>query len=147
MQPTPSGPRERATLIYDGDCGFCTSAVRWLERTLPVMPEAVPFQWASLEEFGLTRQEVTERVWLVTAARSGAGNASETEAGTLHQYGGYLAVAELLRHQPHLGWRFLGILLDTPPFSFFAGLGYALTARYRYLLPGGTPACAMRPAP
>jgi len=61
--------------------------------------------------------------------------------GTSHQYGGYLAISVLLRHQPAIGWRFLGILMDTPPFSLFANLGYRLVARFRYLLPGATPAC------
>ncbi len=135
MPHSPSPYRERATLIFDGDCGFCTSSVDWLARTLPVMPRSVPFQWAPLDELGLSLEETRDRVWLVTTDRS----------GRLHQYGGYLAVSKLLRHQPHLGWRFLGILLDTPPFSFVAGAGYSLVARYRYRMPGGTPACRMRP--
>jgi hypothetical protein len=37
-------------------------------------------------------------------------------------------------------------MLATPPFSIAAAIGYRLVARYRYLLPGGTPACAVRPA-
>lgn len=127
--------RELATLVFDGDCGFCTSSVDWLARTLPAMPKSIPFQWAPLEDLGLTLDETKDRVWLVTTDRT----------GRLHQYGGYLAVSTLLRHQPHRGWRFLGILLDTPPFSLAAGAGYALVARFRYLLPGGTPACKMRP--
>ncbi len=147
MPSTTLTPYERATLIYDGDCGFCTSAVHWLERNLPIMPKSTPFQWAALEEFGLTREEATERVWVVIAEQSGAGGPSDGDSELLHQYGGYLAISVILRHQPHLGWRFLGILLDTPPFSVVAGLGYSLTARFRYLLPGGTPACKMRPAP
>ncbi|MEO7349336.1 MAG: DCC1-like thiol-disulfide oxidoreductase family protein [Terrimesophilobacter sp.] len=125
----------RATLVFDGDCGFCTSSVEWLTRTLPAMPQATPFQWAPLEELGLTLDETKDRVWLVTSDR----------AGRLHQYGGYLAVSRLLRHQPHLGWRFLGVLLDTPPFSLAAGIGYSLIARFRYRMPGGTPACRTRP--
>jgi predicted DCC family thiol-disulfide oxidoreductase YuxK len=118
-------------LVFDGDCAFCTSAVDWLKRILPAMPATTPYQWAELDDLGLAPEEAAERVWLVaTDAR-----------GDLHQYGGHLAVSVLLRHQPALGWRFLGILLDTPPFSLAAGAGYWLVARYRYLLPGGTPAC------
>jgi len=44
---------------------------------------------------------------------------------------------------PGRPWRFLGHLLVTPPFSWVAAVGYALVARYRHLLPGGTPACAL----
>jgi len=117
-----------ATLVFDGDCGFCTTAVGWLERTLPVMPPTVPYQWADLESFGLSLDEARERVWLVTPDR---------------QYGGHLAVSALLRKQPDARWRFVGWLLATPGFSEIAAVGYALVARFRYLLPGGTPACRL----
>ncbi len=132
-----SRPRERATLIFDGDCGFCTSSVRWLERTIPVMPAAIPFQWAPLDDFGLTRDEAAARVWLVTTDSS----------HRIHQYGGYLAVSVILRHQPSMAWRFLGVLLDTWPFSIASGIVYSLIARYRYRLPGGAPACRAGSAP
>ena len=135
MPPTSDLARNRTVLVFDGDCGFCTTAVDWLGRVLPAMPSVTPYQWAGLDELGLTAEEAAERVWLVsTDARGG-----------LHQYGGHLAVSVLLRHQPSLPWRFVGILLDTPPFSLLAGAGYALIARYRYLLPGGTPACRVGP--
>lgn len=131
MPPTSALARDRAVLVFDGDCAFCTSAVDWLKRILPAMPTTTPYQWAELEDLALTTQEAAERVWLVA-----------TDAdGDLHQYGGHLAVSVVLRHQPALGWRFLGVVLDTPPFSLAAAVGYWLVARYRYLLPGGTPAC------
>jgi predicted DCC family thiol-disulfide oxidoreductase YuxK len=120
-----------ALLVFDGDCGFCSTAVRWLERNLPAMPEAVPFQWTDLDAIGLSEAEAAERVWLVTDG---------------HQYGGHLAVSVMLRHQPAASWRFIGWLLASPPFSPLAAAGYALVARYRHRLPGGTPACAVRRA-
>ncbi|MCU1523404.1 MAG: hypothetical protein JWO18_298 [Microbacteriaceae bacterium] len=131
--PTPSLSKttKEALLVFDGDCGFCTTAVRWLERTLPVMPAAKPYQWTDLDALGLTTAEASARVWLVTDS---------------HQYGGHLAVSALLRYQPNPLWRFGGWMLATPPFSLAAALGYSLVARYRHLLPGGTPACAVRTA-
>ncbi len=130
--PTESAlRRNQSTLVFDGDCGFCTSAVRWLERVLPAAPPTHPYQLTNLDELGLTSQEAAAMVWLVAAKPD----------GTVHQYGGYLAVSTLLRHQPSLGWRFLGVLMDTTPFSLLADLGYRFVARFRYLLPGGTPAC------
>lgn len=130
--PSPTAlRRNRSTLVFDGDCGFCTAAVHWLKNILPAVPPALPYQWADLDELGLTTDEAAAMVWLI----------SRDGHGTVHQYGGYLAVSVLLRHQPSLGWRFLGILMDTPPFSLLADVGYRLVARFRYLLPGSTPAC------
>jgi len=131
MPPVSTLLRDQSTLVFDGDCGFCTSAVRWLERTLPAPPHSRPYQLADLGELGLAPQEAADMVWLVATDRRGA----------LHQYGGYLAVSMLLRHQPSLAWRFLGVLLDTTPFSLVADAAYRIVARVRYLLPGGTPAC------
>jgi predicted DCC family thiol-disulfide oxidoreductase YuxK len=131
MSPSAAVRSEATTLVFDGDCGFCTSAVEWLKRVLPAAPPATPYQWADLERLGLTVEEASSMVWLVSTDAS----------GSVHQSGGYLAVSELLRHQPAFGWRFLGILMDTPPFFILSDFGYRLIARFRYLLPGGTPAC------
>jgi predicted DCC family thiol-disulfide oxidoreductase YuxK len=113
-------------LIFDGDCGFCTSSVSWLGRALPAMPEASPYQWTDLERYGLREADAAARVWLVTDG---------------HRHGGHRAVAALLTHQPRAILRFAGHLMLLPPFSWLAAAGYALVARYRYALPGGTPAC------
>jgi predicted DCC family thiol-disulfide oxidoreductase YuxK len=118
----------RTLLIFDGDCGFCTTAVNWLRSTLPAMPPAAPFQWTDLAAYGLTAAEASAKVWMVIDGR---------------RAGGHLAVSALLRHQPSIGWRFVGWMLCTPPFSIGAAIGYRLVARYRSHLPGGTPACAV----
>jgi predicted DCC family thiol-disulfide oxidoreductase YuxK len=116
------------TLVFDGDCGFCTTAVNWLERNLPAFPPATPYQWADLDALGITEAEARERVWLLTPD---------------HHYGGHLAVSAMLRRQPAVGWRFLGWFIAAPGISLISAVGYALVARYRYRLPGGTPACRM----
>lgn len=115
-----------AVLVFDGDCGFCTSAVGWLERSLPAMPEAAPYQWTDLGAYGLTTSDAREKVWLVYEGRT---------------YGGAAAVAAMLRHQPSPALRFLGWLGAAWPWSLAAGVAYRLVARWRYRLPGGTPAC------
>ena len=125
--PTP-GSAHPATLIFDGDCGFCTTAVQWLRRSLPRAPTTVPFQWADLGRFGLTEEQARSRVWFVVGGQ---------------QYGGAAAVAAILRGQPNPGLRVLGWLGTVPPWSWAAEAGYRLVARYRYRLPGGTPACRL----
>jgi predicted DCC family thiol-disulfide oxidoreductase YuxK len=115
-------------LVFDGDCAFCTTWVNRLQARLPRFPEAVPWQWSDLEALGLTPDDVRDFAWYLTPA---------------HSFAGAMAFAELLKAQPRIGLRFAGWLLATPPFSIVAALGYNVIARYRHLLPGGTPACAL----
>lgn len=114
-------------LVFDGDCAFCTTWVDRLRGRLPVFPEAQPWQWLDVGELGLSATDVRDSAWLVTA-----------EA----RHGGHRAFTRLLIAQPRAGLRFAGHLLETPPFSWIAALGYRVIARYRHALPGGTPACA-----
>jgi predicted DCC family thiol-disulfide oxidoreductase YuxK len=115
-------------LVFDGDCGLCSSWVEALERLLPRFPRAIPSQWADLDALGLTEHDVTNYTWFITPT---------------HQYAGHLAFAALLRSQPSVPLRFVGNLVATPPFSWVAALGYRLIALNRHRLPGGTPACRM----
>jgi len=115
-------------MIFDGDCAFCTSAVSRLRGVLPVFPRAEPWQWLDLDELGLSEHDVTHYAWVVTRSR---------------QFAGHLAFSALLRMQPTAGWRFLGHLIATPPFSWLAAIGYQFIASNRSRLPGGTPACAL----
>jgi predicted DCC family thiol-disulfide oxidoreductase YuxK len=125
-----SKPSQSRLLVFDGDCAFCTTWVNRLQLLLPRFPEAIPWQWADLDSLGLSLDDVTHYVWYLTPS---------------HHYGGHLAFSALLRSQPRIGLRFLGNLIATPPFSIAAALGYAFVARYRYALPGGTPACQVEP--
>ncbi len=120
----------RPVLVFDGDCAFCTTWVERLREVLPRFPEAVPYQWIDHAALGLDDRDVTRAAWYVTPTR---------------RLGGHLAFSALLRAQRGPWWRFAGWLIATPPFSWAARLGYALVARYRHLLPGGTPACALPP--
>lgn len=114
-------------LVYDGDCAFCTTWVRRLEQALPVYPATTPWQWADLDGLGLSRQEVDAYAWLLTPTQ---------------RFRGHLVLSALLRMQPRAGLRFIGHLLAAPPCSWVTAAGYAVIARFRHRLPGGTPACA-----
>ncbi len=121
-------PSKGILLVFDGDCAFCTTWVHRLEAVLPYFPKASPSQWLDLDHYGLSLADVTEYAWLITPR---------------HHYAGHLAFAALLRLQPGIGWRFLGNLMRTAPFSWVAAAGYQFIARNRHRLPGGTPACAL----
>lgn len=123
----PEGP----LLVFDGDCAFCTTWVNRSRELLPRFPEALPYQWIDYSELGLTEHDVHNYAWFVTPTK---------------QFAGHLAFAALMRAQRGFGWRFVGWILSTPPFSWIAAVGYRLIARYRHKLPGGTPACALPPA-
>jgi predicted DCC family thiol-disulfide oxidoreductase YuxK len=119
-------------LVFDGDCAFCTTWVNRGKSILPAFPASEPWQWLDLDDVGLTRHDVTHYAWYLVGES---------------RFRGHAAVAALLRSQRSIGWRFLGNLLVTPPFSWAAAIAYALVARFRHRLPGGTPACALpRPA-
>jgi predicted DCC family thiol-disulfide oxidoreductase YuxK len=57
----------RWILIYDGDCEFCQSQIRLVERLDQQRRiEAIPFQSADLEACGVGRQAAEEAMHLVT---------------------------------------------------------------------------------
>jgi predicted DCC family thiol-disulfide oxidoreductase YuxK len=116
-----------ATLLYDGDCAFCSSSVQWLVRRRVRVDVVVPWQHADLAAHGLTQQQCESAVQLVLPEGTWSGHAA---VGKL-----------LLRSQ--WWWKPIGVLLLVPPTSWLARLGYRWIASNRYRLPGGTPACAL----
>ena len=113
-------------LIYDGDCAFCALWVNRLRSWLPAFPEAKTSQSVSLDDYALSADDVAKYAWYITRT---------------HQYAGHLAASALLRAQPVLGLRLLGVLIATPPMSWIAALVYSFVSRFRHTLPGGTPSC------
>ncbi|MBC3841641.1 DUF393 domain-containing protein [Streptacidiphilus sp. 4-A2] len=126
-------------LLYDGDCAFCSSSVRYAERWFDAARwETVPFQFADLTALaGFTGGQVTERraehevLWITPDRRV---------------YGGAQAVARLLLRTRRPLWSALGGLMTLPPFRQAAAGVYRLVAANRQRLPGGTPACALPPS-
>lgn len=117
------------TLVYDGDCGFCTRSARLVER-LPVAARLVPWQEADLAALRTTEERARHEVlWVAASGRV---------------FGGAAAVAELLR-QCRFPWWPLGTLLSAPVLRGLAEIAYRLIARNRHRLPGATPACELPP--
>jgi predicted DCC family thiol-disulfide oxidoreductase YuxK len=125
--------RERPVLVFDGDCGFCSSSVRFIERHIPVDADIVPFQTTDLAPLGTTRSRAEREVLWVT--RDG------------EVYGGAAAAAHVLRASSRRAWRPLGRIISVPPISWLAAGVYRVVAINRHRMPGGTPACAIGPGP
>jgi predicted DCC family thiol-disulfide oxidoreductase YuxK len=122
----------RTVLLYDGDCAFCTSCARFVERRMATSANLIAWQLADLEALGVTQGEAENAIlWVGARPAAGSGVAA-----------GPAAVARLLVDAGG-GWRPLGRVLDLPPVRAVAWPVYQLVARNRHRLPGGTPACAL----
>lgn len=118
--------RERPVLVYDGDCAFCTSCVRVLERIGPDA-EMAAWQLADLAELGITEQQASDAVQWVQID------------GTVRS--GHEAIAAVLNTAGPV-WKIIGGALLLPGISRVAAKVYRLVADNRHRLPGATPACA-----
>ena len=119
------------TLVFDGDCAFCTSSVHFAQRWCRPAVRFVPWQELDLEAHGLTYDQVTTAVrWLAPDRAEGRIPAGAAAVGRV-----------LLRSR--WPWRGCGAVLLIPPFSWLGAGAYKLIAANRHRLPGGTPACAV----
>ncbi|MCP9972719.1 thiol-disulfide oxidoreductase DCC family protein [Actinomadura madurae] len=125
-----TGPERpgRPVLVYDGDCGFCTSSVRFLERHVPVQATVVAFQFADLDALGTTAERAEyEVLWIDRAGRVSGG--AEAVGRLLTAAGG--------------PWKALGVAMRIAPVSWLAHGVYRLVAANRHRMPGGTAACML----
>jgi predicted DCC family thiol-disulfide oxidoreductase YuxK len=105
----------RPTLVFDGDCAFCTSCARLLERIAPAV-QVVPWQLTDLERLGISPQQAQEAVqWA-----DGEGPVRS----------GHEAIAAALITAGPL-WRIVGRALLLPGISWLAARGYRLVAANR----------------
>ena len=120
-------------LVFDGDCGFCTSSAEWVLRHLSSDARIVPWQKlgdGGLAALGLSVGQASSAAWWVD------------ERG--RSFGGHLAIGKALADcRPP--WNWLGKAALIPPGVWVGRLLYPLVSRYRHRLPGGTPACRIEP--
>ena len=116
------------TLIFDGDCGFCTTAANFIVKNSKTKIVAVPWQRTDLSKFSLTEAQVADQVYLVVHEDS---------------FGGHEAFAMVFRVQPNSFVRFMGKIMMSRYLRWLAAPTYRLVAKYRHKLPGGTPACKL----
>lgn len=111
-------------LIFDGECGFCTSAAHYVGSRWAGTARAVAYQQLGsdgLAKLGLTTEQASRAAWWIDPG------------GRAHR--GHLAVAGALRAAG--GWhRVLGLAISVPPLGWVAALVYQLVARWRGHLPG-----------
>jgi len=118
--------RGSGTLVFDGDCGFCTSSAKWVQRWLAPGAAIVAWQLADLDQLGVTAAEAAHMVQYVDDDRQVSGGAAAF-ARLLISCGGVLA--------------FGGHVMRLPVIRTIAAAVYRTVADNRYRLPGGTPAC------
>ncbi len=58
-------------LIYDGQCDFCVAWLRWLQQKMPIV--ALSFHDVPLAQYGLTFEECSQSVFLLTPEKRYAG--------------------------------------------------------------------------
>lgn len=117
------------TLVFDGECGFCTASSGWIAGRRSGSGRAVPYQEldrTALEGLGLSPSQVAGAAWWVD------------EGGTT--WAGHQAIARSLVAAG--GWRgTVGRALLVPPLRWLGSAAYPLVARHRRRLPGSVPAC------
>jgi predicted DCC family thiol-disulfide oxidoreductase YuxK len=123
----PNGTSESGTLVYDGDCGFCTTSAGWARRIAPELV-TIPWQFAELDKLGITEAAAAAEVQYVDA-RGTATAGAQAIASLLVSVGGLLGL--------------MGRVMRLPGIRALAAVVYKLVAANRHRLPGGTPACRL----
>jgi predicted DCC family thiol-disulfide oxidoreductase YuxK len=126
----PGQPAPRPVVVFDGDCGICTTLAGVVERHLRPPAAVLAWQRLDLAALGLTVEQCVEALQYVDAAG--------------RVYSGELAVAALLRASRPWA-RPAGYVIALPGVRTVAGYAYRWVARNRSRLPGGTPACSLPP--
>jgi predicted DCC family thiol-disulfide oxidoreductase YuxK len=117
------------TLLFDGDCGFCTSSARWLERHAPSGAIVQPWQRADLERIGISEQACRDAVQWVDEDRRSAGP---------------VAFADYAKTST-AAWRAIGVLVGSRVGLRVGWPVYRWISRNRGRLPGRTPECRRGP--
>jgi predicted DCC family thiol-disulfide oxidoreductase YuxK len=120
--------REHPVLLYDGDCAFCTSCARVLEKIGPGA-EIAAWQLTDLAALGITEEQAAAAVQWVEVD------------GTVRS--GHEAIAATLNTAGRI-WKIVGRTMLLPGISSIAAKAYRLVADNRSRLPGSTPACHRR---
>ncbi|WP_138274849.1 thiol-disulfide oxidoreductase DCC family protein [Rhodoluna limnophila] len=120
----------KPVLIFDGDCGFCTTTANLIREKSSTPIEIHPWQFIDVTKYGLTQAQTMDKVFVVEGVKT---------------FGGHRAFAKILLLQKNPLLTLAGALIMYTPIAWLARPGYRLVAKYRHKLPGGTPACKIEP--
>ncbi|WP_233489356.1 DCC1-like thiol-disulfide oxidoreductase family protein [Blastococcus sp. TF02-9] len=123
------------SLVFDGDCAFCSRCAAVARRILPADCAVIPWQSFDLAAVGATTERARREVLWVSADGAVTGGAPAVAAALRAAGGAWRAL------------RLLGVLLSIPPIRWVAPSVYRLVAAHRYRLPGGTAACRVAVPP
>ncbi|WP_405003151.1 DUF393 domain-containing protein [Kitasatospora purpeofusca] len=107
-------------ILYDGSCGFCRAAIRFLLPRLALAGVAQPWQGVDLTTYGLTEDQARARMWFVQGDQCHGGAAAFTAWA----------------RTGNAGARAAGRLLSLPGITRVAAGVYWLVARNRHRIPG-----------
>jgi len=124
-----NGSSGSGSLVYDGDCGFCTTSAGWARRIAPQLV-TIPWQFADLDKLGISEAAAAAEVQYVDA-RGTVTAGAQAVASLLVSVGGLLGL--------------LGRVMRLPGIRALAAVAYKAVAANRHRLPGGMPACRMTP--
>lgn len=119
-------------LIFDADCAFCQSCVRWGNRNLRAFPKAAGFQHLDLSLGPVSREQAQTSIWLVSTANS------EFEPLPANR-----AAAFILKLEPNVFWKLFGHFIDIPGLRVISKAVYYFVAKNRAKLPGATESCEL----
>ncbi|NNN01736.1 MAG: DUF393 domain-containing protein [Acidimicrobiaceae bacterium] len=125
---------DRPVLIFDGDCGLCTSAAHWVctksvPSLAPVLVASQSLDAQQLAALSLSRSDVERAAWWI-------------EGG--YAYDGHRALAKALTSCEG-PWRVAGELVGRRPLRWLAAAVYPVVVRYRYVLSRGPVRCTRMP--
>lgn len=115
-------------LIFDGDCGFCTTTANYIVKHSKTPVTAHAWQLVDVTEYGVLQPQAQQRVYMIDQG---------------HAYGGHEAFAHILRLQNNVLLSAIAFVMVVPPVCWLSRIAYSLVARFRHKLPGGTPACKL----
>ena len=118
----------KIVLIFDGDCGFCTTTANYIVKKSKVAIKATPWQYQDFSGLPVTKEQCADQVYLLVDDKA---------------YGGHLAFGMILKVQSNPIYKTLGSVINSPALAWIMRPGYRLVAKYRHKLPGGTPACKL----